>query len=330
MGAEQLSSVMEAVGKKVDPDLKARIERESEATFGSARLWDDGIIPPEHTRRVLGMGLQMAQGGQNLGVERESKWGVFRILTQLQNMAKPVPSPPPMPSFHILWIEEIYITAFESARHTYNLPTSISITYQRGTLASLPQHVQFDAIVSPANSYARMDGGFDDALSRAFSPENDYLALTRVVQEALYKEHRGFLAPGSCMLVSLDDEKLRGSTETWGCKWLALCPTMKVPQRVDWDREVVYECVWALLAAVDRHNVSVNDGDGKSETKVQNLLMTPLATGYGRWSAERWAAQTVLGMKHFVEAARAGDKWTVMGPTRVMGHAGEVEKTWEL
>ncbi|KAL7770762.1 hypothetical protein CFE70_000701 [Pyrenophora teres f. teres 0-1] len=79
MGAEQLSSVMEAVGKKVDPALKARIEHESEATFGSARLWDDGIIPPEHTRRVLGMGLQMACGGQNKGVDRESTWGVFRM-----------------------------------------------------------------------------------------------------------------------------------------------------------------------------------------------------------------------------------------------------------
>ena len=79
MGAEQLSSVMEAVGKQADPALKARIEHESEATFGSARLWDDGIIPPEHTRRVLGMGLQMACGGQNLGVEKESTWGVFRM-----------------------------------------------------------------------------------------------------------------------------------------------------------------------------------------------------------------------------------------------------------
>ncbi|KAH4943350.1 hypothetical protein HBI79_017030 [Parastagonospora nodorum] len=79
MGAEQLSSVMEAVGKQADPALKARIEHESEATFGSARLWDDGIIPPEHTRRVLGMGLQMACGGQNTGVEKESTWGVFRM-----------------------------------------------------------------------------------------------------------------------------------------------------------------------------------------------------------------------------------------------------------
>ncbi|KAF2199731.1 methylcrotonoyl-CoA carboxylase beta chain mitochondrial precursor [Delitschia confertaspora ATCC 74209] len=77
MGAEQLSSVMEAVGKQVDPELKARIERESEATFGSARLWDDGIIPPEHTRRVLGMGLQASLGGE--WKERETEWGVFRM-----------------------------------------------------------------------------------------------------------------------------------------------------------------------------------------------------------------------------------------------------------
>ncbi|CZT25089.1 probable propionyl-CoA carboxylase beta chain, mitochondrial precursor [Ramularia collo-cygni] len=77
MGAEQLSNVMAAVGKKVDPELKARIERESEVTFGTARLWDDGVIPPSHTRRVLGMGLQAAMTGS---VEtKETKFGVFRM-----------------------------------------------------------------------------------------------------------------------------------------------------------------------------------------------------------------------------------------------------------
>ncbi|KAF2743292.1 methylmalonyl-CoA carboxyltransferase 12S subunit [Sporormia fimetaria CBS 119925] len=81
MGAEQLSSVMEAVGRQVDPKLKERIEHESQATFGSARLWDDGIIPPEHTRRVLGLGLRAALGGDKVGAERdvETKWGVFRM-----------------------------------------------------------------------------------------------------------------------------------------------------------------------------------------------------------------------------------------------------------
>lgn len=80
MGSEQLSAVMAAVGKSVDPDLKARIERESDALFSSARLWDDGVIPPAHTRRVLGQGLRAAMGGR---VERErergSRFGVFRM-----------------------------------------------------------------------------------------------------------------------------------------------------------------------------------------------------------------------------------------------------------
>jgi 3-methylcrotonyl-CoA carboxylase beta subunit len=39
MGSEQLTAVMETVGKTVDPELKARIERESEAIFSSARIW---------------------------------------------------------------------------------------------------------------------------------------------------------------------------------------------------------------------------------------------------------------------------------------------------
>ncbi|KAJ9624839.1 Methylcrotonoyl-CoA carboxylase beta chain, mitochondrial [Taxawa tesnikishii (nom. ined.)] len=77
MGPEQLSAVMEAVGKQVDPKLRERIELESEATFSTARLWDDGIIPPSHTRRVLGMSLQAAMSGS--AEEKETRWGVFRM-----------------------------------------------------------------------------------------------------------------------------------------------------------------------------------------------------------------------------------------------------------
>ncbi|KAI9667110.1 MAG: Methylcrotonoyl-CoA carboxylase beta chain, mitochondrial [Alyxoria varia] len=77
MGPEQLSAVMAAVGKSVDPELKARIERESDATFSSARLWDDGIIPPAHTRRVLGMGLQAAYSGGTK--DEKTEWGIFRM-----------------------------------------------------------------------------------------------------------------------------------------------------------------------------------------------------------------------------------------------------------
>ena len=81
MGSQQLSSVMEAVGKTVDPELKDRIERESDAVFSSARLWDDGIIPPAHTRRVLGLGLKAAMGSEESmrGQKERSRYGVFRM-----------------------------------------------------------------------------------------------------------------------------------------------------------------------------------------------------------------------------------------------------------
>lgn len=78
MGSEQLSSVMAAVGKTVDPELKARIDRESDAVFSSARLWDDGIIPPAQTRRILGQGLRAALGG-GIATENVTRWGVFRM-----------------------------------------------------------------------------------------------------------------------------------------------------------------------------------------------------------------------------------------------------------
>ncbi|EEP78889.1 methylcrotonoyl-CoA carboxylase subunit beta [Uncinocarpus reesii 1704] len=77
MGSEQLSAVMAAVGKTADPNLKARIDAESEAIFSSARLWDDGVIPPAHTRRILGLSLAASLGGRAEDVK--TKFGVFRM-----------------------------------------------------------------------------------------------------------------------------------------------------------------------------------------------------------------------------------------------------------
>ncbi|KAJ2895283.1 hypothetical protein MKZ38_006722 [Zalerion maritima] len=81
MGAEQLASVMGSVGKKGKDteELKERMERESEAVFSSARLWDDGIIPPQDTRRYLGLGLQAAMGGRDPGSGNKTRFGVFRM-----------------------------------------------------------------------------------------------------------------------------------------------------------------------------------------------------------------------------------------------------------
>ncbi|CAJ2504287.1 Uu.00g116810.m01.CDS01 [Anthostomella pinea] len=79
MGGEQLANVMETVGQKADPELRDRIERESDAVYSSARLWDDGVIPPQHTRRYLGLGLKAAMSGRNEVKPGDTRFGVFRM-----------------------------------------------------------------------------------------------------------------------------------------------------------------------------------------------------------------------------------------------------------
>ena len=50
-------------------------EREGSPYFSSARLWDDGVIDPLDTRRVLSMGISAAL---NAPIP-ETDWGVFRM-----------------------------------------------------------------------------------------------------------------------------------------------------------------------------------------------------------------------------------------------------------
>ncbi|GAA5998213.1 hypothetical protein JCM5350_000549, partial [Sporobolomyces pararoseus] len=87
MGGDQLQSVMETVSSKRTKEeeentmkLKSQIEKESEAIFGTARLWDDGIIMPHQTREVLGLSLGVVTKSWN---PRERKnvgnFGVFRM-----------------------------------------------------------------------------------------------------------------------------------------------------------------------------------------------------------------------------------------------------------
>jgi geranyl-CoA carboxylase beta subunit len=40
--------------------LRRRLDAESQVLFGTARLWDDGVIDPRDTRRVLALCLDLA------------------------------------------------------------------------------------------------------------------------------------------------------------------------------------------------------------------------------------------------------------------------------
>ncbi|WP_460830098.1 carboxyl transferase domain-containing protein [Nocardioides hungaricus] len=80
MGGEQAASVLATVaGRADDEEFKAPIREQYETQgspyYATARLWDDGIIDPADTRRVLGLGLAAAA---NAPVPAPS-YGVFRM-----------------------------------------------------------------------------------------------------------------------------------------------------------------------------------------------------------------------------------------------------------
>ncbi len=81
MGGEQAASVLATVaGKPDDEEFKAPIREQYETQgspyYSTARLWDDGIIDPADTRRVLGMGLAAAA---QAGPIPAPSYGVFRM-----------------------------------------------------------------------------------------------------------------------------------------------------------------------------------------------------------------------------------------------------------
>jgi 3-methylcrotonyl-CoA carboxylase beta subunit len=91
MGGEQAATVlarvrrdaMEAEGKswRVDAEeefkapIRLQYEEQGNPYYATARLWDDGILDPVDTRRVLALGLAAAQNAP----EEPTRFGVFRM-----------------------------------------------------------------------------------------------------------------------------------------------------------------------------------------------------------------------------------------------------------
>src|SRR3954451_18025874 len=60
MGGEQAATVLSMVGDADPEEIRATYDAEGNPYFSTARLWDDGIIDPLDTRRVLALGISAA------------------------------------------------------------------------------------------------------------------------------------------------------------------------------------------------------------------------------------------------------------------------------
>jgi acetyl-CoA carboxylase carboxyltransferase component len=75
MGGEQAAMVLTMVGDADPDEIRATYEAEGNPYHSTARLWDDGIIDPLDTRRVLALGISAAL---NAPIP-ETEFGIFRM-----------------------------------------------------------------------------------------------------------------------------------------------------------------------------------------------------------------------------------------------------------
>jgi acetyl-CoA carboxylase carboxyltransferase component len=91
MGGEQAANVLVTVkadqyrekglempteeAEKLRKNILAKYEREGSAYYSTARLWDDGIIDPVDTRKILAMGIAASRNK----LFPPQQYGVFRM-----------------------------------------------------------------------------------------------------------------------------------------------------------------------------------------------------------------------------------------------------------
>ena len=94
MGGAQAAKVMDIVNRAkmermgmpvndealqaMSDGLRQRLDKESAALFGTARLWDDGIVDPRDTRRILGLCLALAAEAEQRKLNANT-FGVARM-----------------------------------------------------------------------------------------------------------------------------------------------------------------------------------------------------------------------------------------------------------
>ena len=155
--------------------------------------------------------------------------------------------------------------------------------------------VEWDCIVSAANSFGLMDGGIDGAITAYFGKQ-----MMDRVQQHIIKEYAGEQPIGTSFIVEGTDPNIYAKK-----KFVAHTPTMRIPMDVS-HTDNVYRAMKAMLLAVNKHNEDIkNINIGPYETKlIQDLkgihvvACCGLGTLAGRVPYKQAALQMAKAYRH--------------------------------
>jgi len=145
------------------------------------------------------------------------------------------------------------------------------------------EHLDVDAIVSPANSFAFMDGGIDFVYSEYFG-----WGIGDKLREELWQHHDGELLVGQAIVIDMRTTNPK-NTEVQArvnrTPYLISAPTMRVPSNVA-------NTVNAYLAFIAALRIA-------KKYKFKSILCPGLATNVGRMPHDVCAVQMYEAYKHF-------------------------------
>lgn len=148
------------------------------------------------------------------------------------------------------------------------------------------EDVDFDCVVSAANSFGLMDGGVDQCITDLFG-----LQMMHRVQNRIIQDFAGEQPVGTSIVVRGNEIPAARN------QYVAHTPTMRIPQSVT-GSDNAYKAMKAALLAVKTHNRMVDSGVALGESRI-NCLVTPgLATLTGRIPYDKAANQMALATFH--------------------------------
>ena len=101
------------------------------------------------------------------------------------------------------------------------------------------QNNKVDCVVSPANSFGLMDGGFDLAITNYYGDQ-----LQKRVQKYIIENYYGEQPVGTSFIIDAGKDN----------QYLIHTPTMRVPERI-LDSRVIYHCMRTCLIEAKKNNI---------------------------------------------------------------------------
>ena len=96
-----------------------------------------------------------------------------------------------------------------------------------------------ECVVSPANSYGLMDGGYDAAITRWYGDD-----LQKRVQQYIIDNFYGEQPLGTSFIIPINKNN----------QYLINTPTMRIPEQIK-DAKIIYHCMRSTLITASKNNI---------------------------------------------------------------------------